>query len=323
MSQKNSNPPPTKPIYTAFHKQFPLIYFPAYIRSAHESMPAPVEPPAPPARVRRARASRRWITVPSFGMVGLVFFNIILGYPFFAPAACFLLIIITPPFAYFGLYRYMQRAMEEQYAADVKAHEQLLAEHAIAVRRFKAQKDAPVTEAAIQAHRHQLVIKRLKTQTAAPKRLRRITARGRSEERFYEYLVRHFGRTYIRKSMQLGDFELPYAPDFCWIDESTGLHIDIEIDEPYVANTLEAIHYKGADTDRNDYFTLQGWVVIRFSEEQIVKYPEACCEQIEALRQFVLYLRTDLPTIVPVAPLWSRREAEEMAQKGSRNYFKG
>ncbi len=321
MNQKDSSP--ARSLYTAFHKQYPLIYFPAFVRTAHEAMPSAAEPPAPPARPRPLRASQRWITVPSFGAVGLVFFNILLGYPFFAPIASFVLLLAVPPFAYFGLYRYMQQALAEQHIEEIQRHKAALADYEIMRQRFKAQKDAPITEAAIQSHRHQLIIKRLKTQSAAPKRLRRMTARGRSEERFYDYLVRHFGRAFIRKSMQLGDFELPYAPDFCWIDESAGLHIDIEIDEPYVANTLEAIHYKGADTDRNDYFTQQGWLVIRFSEEQIVKYPEACCEQIEALRQFVLYLRTDLPVLVPVAPHWSRKEAEEMAKKGSRNYFKG
>jgi very-short-patch-repair endonuclease len=311
---KNENP------YSAHHRQYPLIYFPDYIAQAHTAIPPPPSPPAAPARPKKLKAATTWISLPIISTVALVFFNIICGYCFFSGIVALFLLIFVPIFTYFGLYRYVQNMLNEQYADLLEAHRIAQLDHQIKLQLHKANLQNYQSEAATKNFRYNLAMQYMQNRTNPPRRLRRTVARGRSEEQFYYHLVKHFGKTFIRKSMQLGDFEKPYAPDFCFIDPNTGLHIDIEIDEPYIANTQQAIHYKGADSNRNDFFVQNGWLVVRFAEEQIVKYPEACCAQIEAVRQFALYLQPQLDTHVPVVPHWTRAEAEKMAQRGTRNY---
>ncbi len=69
--------------------------------------------------------------------------------------------------------------------------------------------------------------------------------------------------------------------------------MDIEIDEPYVLNTGEPIHfdyckkytkfridrtYQSIDAYRNSLFQMHGWFVVRFTEEQVFNHSEACCK---------------------------------------------
>ena len=74
-----------------------------------------------------------------------------------------------------------------------------------------------------------------------------------------------------------------YVPDFIFAHNKTPLTIDIEIDEPNSYG--KPIHYLGNphDTKRNEYFTKNGWIVIRFSEEQVQKDSEGCCTEIASL----------------------------------------
>lgn len=66
---------------------------------------------------------------------------------------------------------------------------------------------------------------------------------------------------------------------------TSSLSIDIEIDEPYVGNTKAPHHCidQGKDDIRNEFFTNGNWVVIRFSEKQVVKYPRSCCKVIASV----------------------------------------
>lgn len=69
-----------------------------------------------------------------------------------------------------------------------------------------------------------------------------------------------------------------YYPDIAIIVNN--LYVDIEIDEPYTIESKMPVHCIGTDDFRNDYITSHGWEVIRFAEEQIVKYPDKCLETI-------------------------------------------
>lgn len=243
-----------------------------------------------------------------------------MGYALFSGWLGFLLLVFTPLAAYFFLFRYAQRLLKEAHEKQMAAYQTAVLDYDIRRQQHKGLLAGYQTESAVKTFRYVLMIKKMKTLTNEPKRLRRMVQRGRSEEQFYNALVRHFGKNFIRKSMQLGEFASPYAPDFCFINAATGMHIDIEIDEPYVGDSKEPIHYRGKDSDRNAFFTQNGWFVIRFSEEQIVKYPTACCTQIEALQQFTLLIRPDLPAHVPQVPHWTRAEAVKMAERGTRNW---
>ncbi len=63
------------------------------------------------------------------------------------------------------------------------------------------------------------------------------------------------------------------------------MSIDVEIDEPYVGNTKEPHHCSdgGKDDRRNQFFIDGNWLVVRFSERQVVVQAQECCYLIARL----------------------------------------
>jgi hypothetical protein len=74
----------------------------------------------------------------------------------------------------------------------------------------------------------------------------------------------------------------PYQPDILLKCTNSGMYFDIEIDEPYTLEKKQPIHYineknNSYSDEKRDFEIIQSnWVVIRFCEEQIIKYPEKC-----------------------------------------------
>jgi hypothetical protein len=79
------------------------------------------------------------------------------------------------------------------------------------------------------------------------------------------------------------------VPDAVYIDMDIGLHIAIESDEPYSlkqTNYGEPIHYIGyLDDERREevYVNKYKWILVRFAEEQVVRYADSCCKRIAQL----------------------------------------
>ncbi|NLA63237.1 MAG: hypothetical protein GX857_08475, partial [Bacteroidales bacterium] len=68
-----------------------------------------------------------------------------------------------------------------------------------------------------------------------------------------------------------------YRPDIAIVWQKHNLYIDLEVDEPYDIVSRKPIHFfNSGDYLRNLYFISQGWVVIRFSEEQVYKTADHC-----------------------------------------------
>jgi hypothetical protein len=113
--------------------------------------------------------------------------------------------------------------------------------------------------------------------------------KGISESYFFPYLIKYFpGKIFTEYIIEEFKGKKPYIPDFIFQDISTNLHIDIEIDEPYDFKTGIPTHYIDTDgthidSGRDYYFNDCGWVVIRFSENQIIRYPDDCCKLILAI----------------------------------------
>lgn len=104
---------------------------------------------------------------------------------------------------------------------------------------------------------------------------RNSTTIGKSEALFKKYLVEAFGgKILTEQALSLHESYNPIYPDFVYHDEN--VLIDIEIDEPYVYSTKMPTHYHEYDRDRNYQFMNRDWFIIRFSEEQVIKYPEIC-----------------------------------------------
>ena len=87
--------------------------------------------------------------------------------------------------------------------------------------------------------------------------------RGATEDKFLASL-KNSGVTKLKRDIGVDG----YYPDFAIIDEY--YFIDIEIDEPYIYDTGEPIHYIGCgDEERNEELQDLGAFVIRFTEDQI------------------------------------------------------
>lgn len=116
--------------------------------------------------------------------------------------------------------------------------------------------------------------------------------RGYKEESFQRSLFKYFGKEFeVLGNIRLntGKETRPFEPDIAIIDKSnsTGLRMDIEIDEPYAGITREHTHCKGHDINRDIYFTDRGWVVIRFSEHQVHLFENECLKFIAQILKIV------------------------------------
>lgn len=101
---------------------------------------------------------------------------------------------------------------------------------------------------------------------------------GASEKLFENALVRSFGDWVKPQEMMLPPgHDLHYTADFLIVEPTTGVHFDIEVDEPICFKTGKATHFIGDDDYRNKCFVDANWVVIRFAEEQISSQPMRCC----------------------------------------------
>ncbi len=153
---------------------------------------------------------------------------------------------------------------------------------------------------------------------------------GRAEKAFRKRLELFFpGKIYANLTHQIPNYPHPYTPDIAYIDRSVHLYIDIEVDEPYVYRSKQATHYKhaGKDRRRNQFFVSKGWIVIRFSEQQVVCYPDSCgkavaqiiariTENSSIMRQFA-----DVPDLQKQQQ-WTEEEAVQMAVRKERNRYK-
>ncbi len=155
--------------------------------------------------------------------------------------------------------------------------------------------------------------------------------RGQSESDFESYL-----RKYFRGKINTGltvynpkyDKRSPYLPDFAYIDLDSNLHIDIEIDEPYRLDNKEPIHYLGLETEeiRERLFINKLWIVIRFSEEQVVKSPQSCCKTLAEVISNITGYNSIIEAFSNISdlkqyPRWSYQEALEMAQINYRETY--
>ena len=116
-----------------------------------------------------------------------------------------------------------------------------------------------------------------------------------------------------------------YYPDVAIREKTTGLMIDIEIDEPYIAKIGTPIHYYGwyggnNDNDRNEALSSDNWIIFHFSEEQIIRFPEICWAYVKSL---CIGLRNRIEYEKPYSEgfyqkRWSYYEAQEMADSNYR-----
>lgn len=151
--------------------------------------------------------------------------------------------------------------------------------------------------------------------------------KGKAEDYFHKHLIDFFGNEKIITDVEVGDFDRPYKPDFVYYDKNNGLKIDIEVDELYSFFSKDPIHYYYLDDKRNQYFTSKRWCVIRFSEEQVINYPERCCKVIhQELKKLNLHnpflsQKFQYTADLPPYNKWEKEEAEKLMKQNFREFI--
>lgn len=102
--------------------------------------------------------------------------------------------------------------------------------------------------------------------------------KGRSEDILFASLM-----SIIPDSVHIDTAISGYYPDIM-VSTKNKVYLDIEIDEPYEMDTKKEIHYIGGEDEiRNERITKKGWVVVRFSEKQVMTNCSSCTQVIEHL----------------------------------------
>lgn len=196
---------------------------------------------------------------------------------------------------------------------------------------------------------HEQECERIKTETYSPKNLQVFRTnllaevlkqtisfdgdgssaqKGHHESKLRNCLKQYFpGNIHSDLYLEIPDFDYPYSPDIAYIDDCNNLHIDIEVDEPYSYRSREPHHYIGSDDRRNQFFLERHWLVIRFSEEQVVCHTEACCK---IVAQTIAQVTGDKKLLskfssvkdLPQMPGWTYDEALEMAAANTRKNYR-
>ena len=153
---------------------------------------------------------------------------------------------------------------------------------------------------------------------------------GLSEKDFKPYLEKYFRSILIEsnRSFKILNYKHSYTPDF-GLQLPCGLCIDIEIDEPYVMKTKEPHHCTNRyeDDSRDRFFTEGNWIVMRFSEKQVVTQPEQCCCYIASLISALTGDATftskfgQSRTAPDPDPRWTIADAKKMAENDYRNTY--
>jgi hypothetical protein len=144
--------------------------------------------------------------------------------------------------------------------------------------------------------------------------------KGVSEVKFLAVLQSILPNVKFGGEFPIPNFPHPYSMDMAYVDEETGLSINIEIDEPYEGKNKQPHHCLDDDKDskRNQFFTERNWVVIRFAEEQVVKNPQGCCRYlVEVIVNFtqnksLLEKVQQFPNLEPLLA-WTVSEARQLA----------
>lgn len=146
--------------------------------------------------------------------------------------------------------------------------------------------------------------------------------RGKTELHFLNRLYAKFGSQIKVDMAPTKDYQF-YFPDFTFVCEKTGLHIDIEIDEPYSYLEKKPIHHTETnDDERNRYFLEQNWCVVRFSEKQIIKETDNCVSLIEEIVNSIHKKSLNFSTdIVNPDKRWTYEEALVMIHNNIRNNY--
>lgn len=151
--------------------------------------------------------------------------------------------------------------------------------------------------------------------------------RGTSEPYFEVALRQKLGSKGLFVNVELED--AGYHPDYVFVCKRTGIHIDIEIDEPYTMVERIPIHGKDSgDFLRDNEFVSENWCVVRFTEEQVVLQTDNCLNFLFDLICFLEikdehYLEQPKTTdyFDDLPKRWSMKKAKKLAKQNYREDY--
>lgn len=151
--------------------------------------------------------------------------------------------------------------------------------------------------------------------------------KGISEAYFHSYLKKYFFDCQLATDYFPLDNGYGYTTDFSLITNDNTWGIDIEIDEPYEGYGKTPHHCQDEDKDRNrnHYLLAKGWIVVRLSEFQVVKYPDSCCKLIARVLAKLGtedYLnRFDSIDELPTDSTWTTTQVKSMVRRKYRELY--
>lgn len=146
------------------------------------------------------------------------------------------------------------------------------------------------------------------------------TKRGKTELFFLQFLYGTFKNDV--KIDVAPAMKNAFLPDFVIIYSDLGLLIDVEIDEPYSLESGEVIHHdRSRDSARNQFFTSHNWIVIRFSERQIVENPKGCVSFIENIISAIGKKDSVIETDLKIESTWTYEEVHLMKLRDERKKY--
>lgn len=241
------------------------------------------------------------------------------------------------------------RGHDEEYAAKKRAYDVALIKYQNDLAHYTSYSETKARKARI-AEEKLATLRQALSATSCPRGSVPLDGQliGASEGTLYAHLVKRFPgkmRRDVGVEIHYGSVRrmqtYTFRPDMVFHDDASKLTIAIEVDEPYVYATKEAIHYiwvdgenprPGPDDEMNERMLRSGWVVVRFSERQVVQLTQACVS-------FIAHLRDDLclrEQLIDVHRFmgyynfpdrerdlrWTAQEAEEMAFRDYRNTYR-
>lgn len=173
--------------------------------------------------------------------------------------------------------------------------------------------------------------------------------RGASEDYFIKQIEKYYDcRIFQNPPINCKNVGFTYYPDIVLLFEKNNIAIALEIDEPYTLKDGAPIHYyynedgipvfsdeevfspnsRSLFTSRSKEITNEGFILIRFAEEQVVLQPDACCKYINDKVHLHLGLeicKKDLSNIQEVKRVntWTLDESKNMYRNRHReNYLR-
>jgi very-short-patch-repair endonuclease len=297
---------------------FPVVLLPPDVRRVKAELP-----PLPPFHEmppRMPSAKVQQLNVPL--LVGLLTFVLVISITVIQSNSVIGLLVLT--FGIFGV-GFQAWVQGQTYTQRLKSNAQNL-EHYYEVLEVYSRKEADYQAVVhhaqspeqVRAYRYPRLLQVL-GRTAPEDGQQEFVTLNPSENQFLHRLNHYFpGKVLPRTFFSPGGIS-PYVMDFAYIDSSTGLRIDIEIDEPFHPETFAPLHYLRDMRDQswNDFLLDKGWCVIRFSINQMKYSPDSCCKAVAVLIDHVIEDKAILipfQTIVDLEPhpRWTEQQAKAM-----------